>query len=170
MAPWNYFNQDLRLFLPAGPQPAHFPWFPFFVYGGAGSRGSPANAVWSPCLVLLPQPPNPWDCSWVPARLDDSLPGFCDISWPSPSARSLTCLYSPSTLRSLLLRGLLSLSVHLLFLVLLAHPYILSRFASEQRSICNWFWPRSCEQKRQVISQHRLAHNAPAAFSLATAI
>lgn len=85
--------------------------------------------------VLLPQPPNPWDCSWVPARLDDSLPGFSDISWPSPSAPSLTCLYSPSTLPSLLLRGLLSLSVHLLFLVLLAHPYILSRFASEQRGI-----------------------------------
>lgn len=47
----NGFNQDLRLFLPASPQSAHFPCFLFFVYGGrAGSGVSAASTGGPPCL------------------------------------------------------------------------------------------------------------------------
>lgn len=77
----NYFNQDLRLSLPAGPQSARFPSFLFFVYGVGRGPGSqqPARAGLH-ISVLQPQPPKPWDCSWIPAHFGDSLPGFCDIS------------------------------------------------------------------------------------------
>lgn len=92
----NYFSQDLRLFLPASPLSAHCPGFPLFVYGGRAGPGSQQTAqAGLHVSVLRPQLPEPWNCSWIPPHLGDSLSGFCDISWSFLSTPPLTRLCSP---------------------------------------------------------------------------